>query len=244
MSYFDDDKKRPLSDRLGDTSDKTFGFFLNPGTIKFGILIFAGLSAAIDLWGYHQLMQQSLSFRVDQYGQEVAVSDHLGVQLINALTNIPLLGEGIRSLDIITGGLFALFFAIGAWFMVQGLELAGRFHLYFPEAAENLLYKQNRKNYEQPNQNNPNAKKAHRLATGHLSGLLRWLTVFGYLAYLVNAYILHLSRPWVDTVGNPLWQNWIFNVIALAGVELGLILHRAYKHMTLNKEEQAEKDRR
>jgi hypothetical protein len=127
--------------------------------------------------------------------------------------------------------------------MVQGLELGGRFHLYFPGAAENLLYKQNRQKYEQPNPGNPNAKKAHRLATGHLSGLLRWLTIFGFVAYLANAYVLDLSRPWLDTVGNPLWQNWIWNLIALAGVELALILHRAYKHMTLSAQEQAEKDR-
>jgi len=33
-----DDEKVPLSQRLGDFSDKTFGFIFNPNTIKFGIL--------------------------------------------------------------------------------------------------------------------------------------------------------------------------------------------------------------
>jgi hypothetical protein len=137
----------------------------------------------------------------------------------------------------------ALFGAVTIWFVVQGLELAGRFHLYLPGAAENLLYKSNRKKIEAPTNNSPVTRKAYKLASGETMSILRWLALAGFLAYLVDAYAMHISRPWIDNLGNPLWINVIWNGLAVAGVELALVLYRGYKAVTLSNAEKADKDR-
>jgi len=48
---------------------------------------------------------------------------------------------------------------------------------------------------------------------------------------------------WLDNLGNPLWINVIWNGLAVAGVELALILYRGYKAVTLSNAEKADKDR-
>jgi hypothetical protein len=146
-------------------------------------------------------------------------------------------------LDKAAGGIVALIGSIAFWFVVQGLEIAGRFHLYLPEAAENLLYKQNRKRYETPANNQPATRKAYKLASGETMAILRWLSLAGILAYLVDAYAMHVARPWIDRLGNPLWINIIWNGLAVLGVELALVLYRGYKAVTLSAAEKADRDR-
>jgi len=237
-----DEEKVPVSQRLGDFSDKTFGFIFNPNTIKFGILLFAGFCIAINLAGYYDLVNQVFTTRLDELGRTLPVEAPIGDRIMNSIVRLPFLGTAIVWLDQLTGGLVALFGAIAFCFMIQGLEIAGRFHLYFPESAENLLYKQNRKRYEAPG-NHPAAKKAYKLATTETLSILRWLALAGYVAYVVDAYAMHLSRPWLDNLSNPLWINVIWNGLAVAGVELAMILHRGYKAVTLSNAEKADKDR-
>jgi hypothetical protein len=96
--------------------------------------------------------------------------------------------------------------------------------------------------YEAPG-NHPAAKKAYKLATTQTLSILRWLAIAGYVAYVVDAYAMHLTRPWLDNLSNPLWINVIWNGLAVAGVELAMILHRGYKAVTLSNVEKADKDR-
>lgn len=241
--FYDDDKpKIPLSQRLGGISDGVFGFVFNPNIIKFGILLFAGFCVAIDLAGYYDLVGQMQNFRLDEFGRQLPVDAPVGPRIVSALLRIPVLGGIIQILDGFTGGLFALVCAISIWFVVQGLEVAARFNLYFPDTAENLLYKQNRKRYERPG-THPMARKAYRMATTDLQSVFRLLAILGVVAYILNAYAVHLVRPWVDTVGNPLWSNISWNVLAVAGVEVSMLLHKAYKSVTLSNSEKADKDR-
>ncbi len=238
-----DDEELPVSQRLGNFSDQVFGFTFNPNTIKFGILLFAGFCVFINLSGYWDLLNQVFTTRLDQYGRTLPIDAPLGARLISSAVRFPFLGTLIVWLDRLTGGLFALFGAIAMWFVLQGLEIAGRFHLYIPEAAENLLFKQNRKRYEAPANNNPVTKKAHRLVSNETLSILRWLVLAGLLAYLTDIYAMHLSRPWIDNLGNPLWLNIVWNGLAVGGVELALILYRGYKAITLSNSEKVEKDK-
>jgi D-alanyl-lipoteichoic acid acyltransferase DltB (MBOAT superfamily) len=73
--------------------------------------------------------------------------------------------------------------------------------------------------------------------------ILRWLSLAGILAYIVDGYAMHISRPWIDNLGNPLWLNIIWNGLAVFGVELALVLYRGYKAVTLSNAEKADKDR-
>jgi hypothetical protein len=239
---FDEDKV-PVSQQLGDISDKAFGFVFNPNTIKFGILLFAGFCIAINVSGYYDLMNQVFATRLDDLGRTLPVEAPLGDRLISSAVRFPILGTLLVWLDKLTGGIMALFGAVTIWFVVQGLELAGRFHLYLPGAAENLLYKSNRKKIEAPANNTAATKKAYRLATNETMTILRWLALAGILAYLVDVYAMHISRPWIDNLGNPLWINVIWNGLAVAGVELALVLYRGYKAVTLSNAEKADKDR-
>jgi len=236
-----DDENIPVSQRLGNFSDSVFGFVFNPNTIKFGILVFAGVCAAINLSGYYDVGTQLMSIKLDEYGREIPVNAPVGERIISSLVRIPLIGQLILWLDKLTGDLAALVIAIGAWFFIQGLEIASRFYLYFPEAAENLLFKLNRKRYEAP-ANNPGAKKAYKLATGSTNLILRWLAIIGFVAYIVDAYTMHLSRAWTDHLGNPLWLNVLWNSLAVVGVELSMLLYRGYKAVTLSAAEKAERD--
>lgn len=242
-SRFDfDEDSVPVSQKLGNFSDNVFGFVFNPNTIKFGILMFAGLCIAINLVGYYDLIGQVLDSRVNSYGQTLPVDAPLSSRLVNSIVRLPILGTLIEWLDKLTGGIFVLFGAFAIWFFIQGLEIAGRFNLYFEGAAENLLYKQNRKKFESP-VNNPGAKKAHRMVSSEVLAILRWLSIAGIAAYLIDIYAMHLSRPWINNLGNPLWINVIWNVLAVAGVELSLILYRGYKSVTLSNSEKTDKDR-
>jgi hypothetical protein len=238
-----DEEELPLSQRLGNISDKVFGFIFNPNVIKFGILLFAGFCIFINLSGYWDLLNQVFTTRLDQYGRTLPIEAPLGARLISSAVRFPFLGTLIVWLDKLTGGLFALLGAITMWFVLQGLEIAGRFHLYIPEAAENLLFKQNRRRYEAPANNNPVTKKAHRLVSNETLSILRWLALAGLLAYAIDIYAMHLSRPWSDNLGNPLWLNIVWNGLAVAGVELSLILYRGYKAITLSNAEKVEKDK-
>jgi hypothetical protein len=237
-----DEEKVPVSQRLGDFSDKTFGFVFSPNTIKFGILLFAGFCIAINLAGYYDLVNQIFGTRLDEFGRTLPVEAPMSERIVSSIVRFPFLGNLIVWLDKLTGGIVALFGAITIWFVVQGLEIAGRFHLYLPESAENLLYKQNRKRYEAPG-SHPAAKKAYKLATTETLSILRWLSLAGLVAYLVDVYAMHLTRPWLDNLSNPLWINVIWNGLAVAGVELAMILYRGYKAVTLSNAEKADKDR-
>lgn len=237
-----DEGEFPISQRLGNLSDKFFGFTFNPNTIKFGILLFAGFCIFINLSGYWDLLNQIFTTRLDEYGRTLPVEAPLGERLISSLVRLPALGTLLVWLDKLSGGLFALLGAIALWFVLQGLEIAGRFHLYIPEAAENLLFKQNRRRYEAPANNNPVTKKAHRLVSSETLSILRWLSLAGLFAYIVDIYAMHMSRPWIDNLGNPLWINIVWNSLAVLGVELALILYRGYKAITLSNAEKAEKD--
>lgn len=239
---FDEDKV-PLHQRLGDLSDTVFEFIFSPNTIKFGILVFAGFCAAIDLAGYYDLINQLFTKSLDKFGRTLPVEAPVSERLISSAVRFPIFGTLIIWLDQLTGGIIAFIGALSIWFVIQGLEIAGRFHLYFPGAAENLLYRQNRKRFEAPANNQPATKKAYKLALGETMEILRWLTVFGIGAYLVNAYALHLVRPWTDNLGNPLWINFTWNGLALVGVELAMLLHRGYKAVTLSAAEKADKQR-
>jgi hypothetical protein len=238
-----DEEKVPLHQRLGDLSDAVFEFIFSPNTIKFGILVFAGFCAAIDLAGYYDLINQLFTTRLDEFGRTLPVEAPVGERLISSFVRFPILGTLIVWLDRLTGGIVAFIGAIAIWFVIQGLEIAARFHLYLPGAAENLLYRQNRKRIENPSNNQPATKKAYKLASGETMAILRWLTVAGIFAYIVNAYALHLVRPWINNLGNPLWINCTWNGLALAGVELALVLYRGYKAVTLSAAEKADKDR-
>lgn len=238
-----DDEELPISQRLGNFSDKVFGFIFNPNTIKFGILLFAGFCIFINLSGYYDLLDKVFTTRLDAYGRTLPIDAPIGARLISSAVRLPFLGTLIVWLDKLTGGLFALVGAIVMWFVVQGLEIAGRFHLYIPESAENLLFKLNRKRYEAPANNNPGTKKAYRLVRGETLSILRWLALAGLLAYVIDIYAMHISRPWIDNLGNPLWLNNVWNGLAVAGVELALILYRGYKAITLSNPEKVEKDK-
>ena len=231
-----------MAQRLGDLSDIVFGFVFNPNTIKFGILLFAGFCIAINLTGYYDLIGQVFSTRLDEFGRTLPVDAPISERIVSSIVRLPILGNLIVFLDKLTGGIVALFGAIAIWFVVQGLEIAGRFHLYFPEASENLLYKQNRKRYEAP-ANTPAAKKAYKLATLQPMVVLRWLAFFGILAYAVDIYAMHITRPWIDRLGFPLWINVIWNGLAVLGVELAMILYRGYKAVTLSGAEKADRDK-
>jgi hypothetical protein len=239
---FDEDKV-PISQQLGDISDNIFGFTFSPNTIKFGVLLFAGFCIAIDMAGYYDLMNEVFSTRLDELGRTLPVDAPLGDRFISSAVRFPILGTALVWLDKLTGGIMALFGAVAIWFVIQGLEIAGRFHIYLPGTAQNLLYKQNRKKIESPANNAPATKKAYKLASQETMSILRWLSLAGILAYLVNAYALHISRPWIDNLGNPLWINIIWNSFGLAGVELSLVLYAGYKAVTLSKAEKADKDR-
>ncbi|HEY9672737.1 MAG TPA: hypothetical protein V6D11_14930 [Waterburya sp.] len=239
---FDEDKV-PVSQRLGDFSDNVFGFTFSPNTIKFGILLFAGFCVAINLSGYYDLLGQIFNSRLDEYGRTLPVDAPVNSRIISSLVRFPILGTFLVWLDKAAGGIVALIGSIAFWFVVQGLEIAGRFHLYLPEAAENLLYKQNRKRYETPANNQPATRKAYKLASGETMAILRWLSLAGILAYLVDAYAMHVARPWIDRLGNPLWINIIWNGLAVLGVELALVLYRGYKAVTLSAAEKADRDR-
>jgi hypothetical protein len=164
-------------------------------------------------------------------------------RIVSSIVRFPILGNLIVFLDSLTGGIVALFGAISIWFVVQGLEIAGRFHLYFEGSAENLLYKQNRRRYEAPSNSNPATKRAYRLVKSETLSILRWLSIAGLVAYVADIYAMHLTRPWLDNLGNPLWINIIWNGLAVVGVELALILYRGYKVVTLSNAEKADKDR-
>jgi hypothetical protein len=239
---FDEDTV-PISQQLGDISDKIFGFTFNPNTIKFGVLLFAGFCIAIDLTGYYDLMNQVFSTRLDELGRTLPVDAPLGDRFISSVVRIPLLGTLLVWLDKLTGGIMALFGAVAIWFVVQGLEIAARFHIYLPGTAQNLLYKQNRQRIEAPANNAPATKKAYKLASGETMSILRWLALVGILAYFVNAYAMDISRPWLDNLGNPLWTNIIWNSFGVFGVELALVLYAGYKLVTLSRAEKADKDR-
>lgn len=238
-----DNEELPISQRLGNFSDKVFGFVFNPNTIKFGILMFAGLCIAINLVGYYDLVGQVLSSRLDEYGRTLPVSAPLSARFINSVLRLPIIGNLIDWLDKLTGGIFVLMAAFAIWFFIQGLEIAGRFNLYFEGTAENLLYKQNRQRYEAPANNNPGTRKAHRMVSNQTLVILRWLSIAGFVAYIVDTYAMHITRPWIDNLGNPLWINVIWNGLAVAGLELSLILYRGYKAVTLSNAEKADKDR-
>jgi hypothetical protein len=238
-----EDEQIPVSQRLGNFSDKVFGFIFNPNTIKFGLLMFAGLCIAINLVGYYDLIGQVLSTRLDEYGRTLPVNAPLSARFINSIMRLPLLGNLIEWLDKLTGGLFVLIGAFAIWFCIQGLEIAGRFNLYFEGAAENLLYKQNRKRYESPANNNPGTKRAFKMVRQETVSILRWLSLAGIAAYLADTYAMHLTRPWIDNLGNPLWINVIWNGLAVVGVEFSLILYRGYKAVTLSNAEKTDKDR-
>ena len=242
-SSFDEDSV-PISQRLGDFSDNVFGFAFSPNTIKFGILLFAGFCVAINLAGYYDLVGQIFSTRLDEFGRSLPVEAPVSDRIVSSIVRFPILGNLIIFLDKVTGGIVALFGAVCFWFIIQGLEIAGRFHLYFPEAAENLLYKQNRKQHETPTNNQPITKKAYKLASSATLSILRWLMIAGIFAYITDAYAMHLARPWVDNLGNPLWINIIWNALAVVGVELAIILHQGYKAVTLSTAERASKDGR
>ncbi len=238
-----DEEKVPLSQRLGDFSDTVFGFIFSPNLIKFGILVFAGFCIAINLAGYYDLIGQVFSTRLDEFGRTLPVDAPVSDRIVSSAVRFPIFGTVIVWLDQLTGGIVAFVGAIAFWFVIQGLEIAGRFHLYLPEAAENLLYRQNRKRYEAPANNQPATKRAYKLATGETMAILRWLSLAGVLAYMADAYAMNLSRPWLDNLGNPLWINMIWNGLAVLGVELSLVLYRGYKAVTLSAAEKADKDR-
>ncbi len=206
--------------------------------------MFAGLCIAINLVGYYDLIGQVLTTRLDEYGRTLPVSAPLNARFINSILRLPILGNLIEWLDKLTGGIFVLIGAFAIWFCIQGLEIVGRFNLYFEGAAENLLYKQNRKRYESPANNNPGTKKAYKMVNQETVTILRWLSLFGFVAYLVDAYAMHLTRPWIDNLGNPLWINVIWNGLAVVGIEFALILYRGYKAVTLSNSEKTDKDRR
>jgi hypothetical protein len=238
-----DEEKVPVSQQLGDFTDKTFGFIFNPNVIKFGILLFAGFCIAINLAGYYDLVNQVLGSRLDEFGRTLPVEAPISQRIVSSIVRFPILGNLIVFLDSLTGGIVALFGAIAIWFVVQGLEIAGRFHLYFEGSAENLLYKQNRRRYEAPSNSNPATKRAYRLVKSETLSILRWLSIAGLVAYAADTYAMHLTRPWLDNLGNPLWINIIWNGLAVVGVELALILYRGYKAVTLSNAEKADKDR-
>lgn len=239
---FDDDNV-PLNQRLGDLSDNVFGFIFSPNTIKFGILVFAGFCIAINLVGYYDLINQVFTTRLDEFGRTLPVEAPVGDRVVSSIVRFPILGTLIKWLDKLTGGIVALIGAVAIWFVVQGLEIAGRFHLYLPEAANNLLYKENRKRIESPSNNRSATKKAYKLASGETMAILRWLSLAGILAYMVDAYAMHMARPWLDRLGNPLWINCIWNGLAVVGVELALVLYRGYKAVTLSAAEKADQAR-
>lgn len=240
---FDFDEERvPVHQQLGNISDKVFEFVFSANTIKFGILLFCAFCIAINVSGYYDLLNQVLGTRLDAYGRTLPVEAPMGQRMISSMVRFPFLGTLLVWLDRLTGGIVALFGAITLWFVIQGLELSGRFNLYFEGTAENLLYRQNRKRYESP-ANHPVAKKAYRMATRATLNVLRWLTLGGLLAYLIDIYAMNQSRPWLDNLDNPLWINCIWNGLAVAGVEMALLLYRGYKAVTLSNAEKADKDR-
>ncbi|MBD2019094.1 hypothetical protein H6F43_02700 [Leptolyngbya sp. FACHB-36] len=239
---FDEDRKLPLTQKLGNFSDGVFGFIFNPNVIKFGLLLFAGFCIAINLTGYIDLVNQLLTTRLDEFGRVLPVDAPMGQRVVSFFLRLPVIGGFVQWLDQLTGGAVALFGAICIWFLIQALEIVGRIHLYFPETAENLLYKQNRKRYERPGPH-PTARKAYRMATTAVTTTIRTLVILGLVAYGVDAFSMHQVRPWIDTIGNPLWTNCVWNFFAVAGVELAMLIHTGYKAITLSGAEQADKDR-
>ena len=75
-----DEEKVPVSQQLGDFTDKTFGFIFNPNVIKFGILLFAGFCIAINLAGYYDLVSQVLGSRLDEFGRTLPVDAPISQQ--------------------------------------------------------------------------------------------------------------------------------------------------------------------
>jgi hypothetical protein len=240
---FDFDEERvPIHQQLGDISDKVFNFVFSPNTIKFGILLFCAFCIAINITGYYDLLNQVLGTRLDAYGRTLPVDAPMGERFISSMVRFPFFGTLLVWLDRLTGGIVALFGAITLWFVIQGLEISGRFDLYFEGTAENLLYRQNRKRYESP-ANHPVARKAYRLATRSTLTVLRYLTLGGLGAYILDIYAMNQSRPWLDNVGNPLWINVAWNGLAVVGVEMAMLLYRGFKAVTLSNAEKVDKDR-
>lgn len=239
---FDDGEKVPIKQRLGDISDGVFGFVFDPHVIKFTILLFAGFCIAINLAGYFDLVSQVLNTQLDEFGRQLPVDAPVGQRILSFFLRLPVIGGFVQWLDSLTGGVVAVFGAICVLFIIQALEIAGRFHLYFPDTAENLLYKQNRKRYERPGAH-PMARKAYRMATTELATVLRILMIFGFVAYAADIYAMGQARPWTDNVGNPLGINVLWNSLAVVGVEFALLLHKGYKAVTLTAAEKADKDR-
>lgn len=63
------------------------------------------------------------------------------------------------------------------------------------------------------------------------------------LVNLADAYAMDITRSWLDTLGNPLWINVIWNSLAVLGVEAAMLLHRGYKVITLSHAEKADKNK-
>ncbi len=239
-----EEEETSTSRKLGGFSDKVFGFIFDLDTFKFGILLFAGFCTFLNLAGYRDFMELTLTTRLDEYGRTVPLNPSADTQIIQTLSRLPLwLGSLFIWLERITGGLVALFGAVCLWFVVQGLEIASRFNFYFPQASENLLFRLNRKRFEAPANNNPGTKKAHRMVKHSVSTILRILALVGVIAYIFDAFSMNIARPWMDSLGNPLWLNWFGNSLAVFGLELALLMHVGYRMVTLSQAEKAEKDK-
>lgn len=238
-----DEEDVPTSKKLGSFSDAVFGFIFDLDTFKFGILLFAGFCTFLNLAGYRDFMDLTLTTRLDEYGRMIPVEPAADAQLISSLSRLPWLGILIIWAERITGGLVALFGAFCLWFVIQGLEIASRFNFYFPQAAENLLYRLNRKRFEAPANNNPGTKKAHRMVRTAVTTVLRILTIVGVVAYIFDIFSMGIARPWLDKIGNPLWLNCFGNSLAVFGLEVALLMHTGYKMVTLSNADQAEKDK-
>ena len=197
-SQFEEEEEVSTSKKLGGLSDRVFGFLFSLDTFKFGILLFAGFCTFLNLAGYRDFMELALTTRLDEFGRTVSLNPSADAQFIASVSRLPWLGMLIIWLERLTGGLVALFGAVCLWFVIQGLEIASRFNFYFPQAAENLLFRLNRKRFEAPANNNPGTKKAHRMVKNSVTTVLRILAIVGVVAYLFDAFSMGMARPWLD----------------------------------------------
>lgn len=233
--------KTSIAEQLGNFSDAVIEFAFSPHTIKFFILAFASVCTVINVAGYCDLWAKALTVSLNEYGQELPLGAPVGDRVISSIARLPLLGDLIVWLDKIVGGYLAvLVIAILTWAIIQAIEIGGNFFIYFPNTLNILLIKVNRTKYEDP-RNRP-ARQIHKMATGSIGRWLRWLFIIKIVGYIADIYGMHLARPWIDILGNPLWLNWFWNTLAVFGVEICLLLHLTFKNLTLTESEKEEQN--
>ena len=222
---------RPVHDKAGDVADGLIGFIFHPAIIKCGVVAFILLCAILNISGYYDLVAKALHSNIDAVGRSLPVTAPLDQRLISFFLYIPVIGDFVRFLNTATGGLVALIASIVIWFFVQGAQIAGRANWYFLGLSENLLHYENGRQQITP-RNTVGARRAYKMVArdSAIAFLLAILVGIGF--YIFDWNMMGQARPWTNRAGDPIFLNASINVLAVFGVELGLLIYKVYRLFT------------